>query len=51
MVVAVEYPVSGHSSNSPQMAMPDSEVRTAKITRDPDGKGAGSKDSTISPAA
>lgn len=41
MVVVVEYPVSGHSSNSPQigMAMPDSDVRTAKITRDPDGKG------------
>ena len=41
MVVAVEYPVSGHSSNTPRIgiAVPDSDVRTAKITRDPDGKG------------
>jgi hypothetical protein len=40
MVVTVQYPMSVHS-NSPQtaMAMPDGDVRTAKITRDSDGKG------------
>jgi len=32
VVVTIEYPVSGHSSNLPQIGMPDSEVRTAKIT-------------------
>jgi hypothetical protein len=41
VVVTVEHPMSVHSS-SPQTAtaMPDSDVRTAKITRDSeDGKG------------
>ncbi len=41
VVVAVEHPMSVHLSNSRQtaMAMPDSDVRTAKITRDSDGEG------------
>jgi hypothetical protein len=41
VVVTVEHPISVHS-NSPQtaMAMPDSDVRTAKITRgSEDGRG------------
>jgi hypothetical protein len=40
VVVTIEYPMSVHS-NSPQaaMAMPDRDVRTAKITIDSDGKG------------
>jgi hypothetical protein len=41
VTVTIEYPMSGHSSNAPQtaMAMPGSDARTAKITRDSDGQG------------
>jgi hypothetical protein len=41
VVIAIESPMSVHSSNSPQVATatPDGDVRTAKITKDLDGKG------------
>jgi hypothetical protein len=40
-VIALESPVSAPASNSPQAAtaMPDSSLRTARITLDSDGKG------------
>jgi hypothetical protein len=40
VVIAIESPMSVHSSNSPQVATaPDGDLRTAKITKDLDGKG------------